>query len=345
MKYIFVLSALAFQILLSSSLCAGDVIKYNGVPVKGRAQIYAHMAGRGLMPEQTMPAYRHALRLGVDYVDMDIAMTKDGVIVITHDLILNQNLTRDPDGNWITDRILVKDLTLKELQKYDVGRLKPGTKYASYFPHQIPVDLTPIPTLKEAVSFVKSVAGDSVGFQIEMKTDPSQPELAPVPKEFAEALYKLMKEEEIIDRTEVQAFDWRCLIELKKIDGNVKTAFLSDHTTISLDDSEKGTWTAGCLPRDFGYSLPRMVKSLGGDCWEPFEKNLTEEALIQARGLGLKVVVWGWPEEEGTEFDYEQVNKMIEWGVDGIISDRPDILRGLMAARGFDLPKGFSLND
>ncbi len=77
---------------------ANDVVKYNGIPGSGRIQIYAHRAGRGLMPEQTLPAYAAALRLGVDYVDMDIGMTKDGVLVITHDLTLNPDLTRDQNG-------------------------------------------------------------------------------------------------------------------------------------------------------------------------------------------------------------------------------------------------------
>jgi glycerophosphoryl diester phosphodiesterase len=141
------LLVLAIQAIPLFSATANDVVAYNGVPGSGRTQIYAHRAGRGLMPEQTLPAYVAALRLGVDYVDMDIGMTKDGVLVITHDLTLHPDLTRDQNGQWITDRIPISRLTLSELRNYDVGRLKPGTQYASYFPYQRSVDLTPIPTL------------------------------------------------------------------------------------------------------------------------------------------------------------------------------------------------------
>jgi glycerophosphoryl diester phosphodiesterase len=295
------------------------------------------------MPEQTLPAYVAALRLGVDYVDMDIGMTKDGVLVITHDLTLNPDLTRDQKGRWITDRIPIKSLTLHELRKYDVGRLKPGTQYASYFPHQRPVDLTPIPTLREVIRFVKKTAGDKVGFQVEIKNDPTQPELAASPKDFARALYQLITEEDIGDRTEIQAFDWSCLIELNKLDKNIKTAYLSDHTTEVMDDTEKGTWTAGLLPKDYDYSLPKMIKHLGGHCWEPFAADLTKSDLDEAHRLGLKVVAWGWPEQEGMEFNYARIEKLIDFGVDGIITDRPDILRGILVTRGLNLPNGFEI--
>jgi len=339
------LLCLAFQMIPCLNARADDVVKYNGIPGSDRTQIYAHRAGRGLMPEQTLPAYVASLRLGVDYVDMDIGMTKDGVLVITHDLTLNPDLTRDQDGKWIEEKIPIKNLTLNELKKYDVGRLKPGTKYASYFPYQQAIDPTPIPTLSEIVQFVKKTAGDKVGFEIEIKNDPTKPELTVSPKDFAQALYQLITEEGINDRTEIQASDWRCLIELRKLDKNIKTAYLSDHTTVMMDDTEKGTWTAGLLPKNYGYSLPKMVKYLGGYCWEPFEMELTKTDLDEAHRLGLKVVVWGWPEQEnGMEFNYAQIEKLVEFGVDGVITDRPDILRGILAKRGFNLPVGFKIH-
>jgi glycerophosphoryl diester phosphodiesterase len=334
---------LAFLFMPCLNAQANDVVRYNGIPGSGRPQIYAHRAGRGLMPEQTLPAYVSALRLGVDYVDMDIGMTKDGVLVITHNLTLNPDLTRDQSGRWVTDPIPIKAISLQELQKYDVGRLKPGTQYASYFPHQRAYDHMPIPTLVEIVRLVKRIAGNNVGFQMEIKNDPTQPQLAASPSDLAHALYRLLTEEGIGDRTEVQAYDWRYLVELNKLDRNIKTAYLSDHTTVVMDNTEKGTWTAGLLPKDHGYSLPKMVKHLGGNCWEPFAMDLTRSDLDEAHRLGLKVVAWGWPELEGTEFNYLQNDKLLDWGVDGIITDRPDILRGILASRGMNLPNGFEI--
>ena len=71
--------------------------------------------------------------------------------------------------------------------------------------------------------------------------------------------------------------------------------------------------------------------------------DLTKGDLDEAHRLGLKVVAWGWPELEGTEFNYAQIDKLLDWGVDGIITDRPDILRGILAARGMNLPNGFEI--
>jgi glycerophosphoryl diester phosphodiesterase len=240
------------------------------------------------------------------------------------------------------------------LQQYNIGMLRPQTKYGSYFSHQQALPDAKIPTLKEVIAYVKKVAGASVGFQIEIKTDPTRPELTATPSEFASALHRLLKEEEIVDRTEVQAFDWRCLVALQKLDARIKTAYLFDHTTIKLDETETVTWKAGLLPKDFGYSLPRMVKSLGGHCFEPYEKvaltkmgltkiELTQEMVMEAHRLGLKVVPWGWPEEEGCEFNAPRVAKLIAWGVDGIITDRPDELRSMLEKMGKPVPQQFGV--
>ena len=315
------------------------VITYNGRPLNHNGiELYGHRGARGLYPEQTMPAYAAALSIGVDYVDMDLGITRDGVLVITHDLGLNPDITRDKDGNWIREATPIHSMTLQEVQSYNVGMIKPGTAYASYFPDQKPVDAY-IPTLEEVVDYVISVAGDRVGFQFEIKNDPSKPQLTVSPYEFAAAVSKFIEEKGIIDRTEVQAFDWQCLIELKKLNSNIKTAALSDHTTEVMDDTETGLWIAGLKPADFDYSLPKMVKHINADCWEPFQVDLTAKDLQTARDLGLKVVVWGWPEKEKTDYNTDMMQKMIDWKVDGIISDRPDRLREILALNGYEVPR------
>lgn len=100
-------------------------------------------------------------------------------------------------------------------------------------------------------------------------------------------------------------------------------------------------WTGGPRVKDYGNSIPRMVKALGGFAWEPEDAELTRAALDEAHGLGLKVVVWSWPERLGTAFDSKLVQKMIDWGVDGIITDDPGRLDSMLAARGMRVPKRF----
>ena len=105
--------------------------------------LQGHRGARGLAPENTLPAFQKGLDLGVDTLECDMAITKDGVVVIHHDLWLNPDTTRGPDGRWLDKRgPAISELTFAELQQYDVGRLKPGTDYAKSFPDQQSVDGT-----------------------------------------------------------------------------------------------------------------------------------------------------------------------------------------------------------
>jgi len=140
------------------------------------------------------------------------------------------------------------------------------------------------------------------------------------------------------------------LYELLKINSHIKTAFLTSRDNekggeddfFSSDPKTAGRWTGGKLVRDFGGSVPKMVKALGGFAWEPEDAELTKGALEEAHALGLKVVVWSWPEKLGTAFDPKLVEKMIDWGVDGIITDDPGRLISMLAVRGMKVPARYS---
>ena len=243
-------------------------------------QVYAHRGARSFAPENTMPAYRATLRLGTDWVDMDVVLTKDGEILISHDPVLNPDIVRDTQGRFLAPsrealkaqpqaqrddysrRYAAKNLTLAELQRFDVGRLNPDSAYAKYFPDQLPLDGTRMPTLREVVRWVNKITNHKVGFQIEMKTDPSHPEYSADPKTFAAALYAILKEEDILDHAEIQAFDFRCLQEMQKLDPRVRGAYLTSRENepggpdsfSSADARQAGLWTAGKLVKDHGGS-------------------------------------------------------------------------------------------
>jgi glycerophosphoryl diester phosphodiesterase len=326
--------------------------------------IYAHRGLRAYAPENTMPAYEAMLAVGTDWVDMDVVLTKEGALVVTHDPVLNPDLVRDERGHFlaknkeailhgpISERVAylrkytVKNLTVPELRAFDVGRLNPDSAYAKFFPDQLAVDGTPMPTLREVIRYVNRATKNRMGFQIEMKTDPFHPEYSPDPEEFARALAEVLKGEKIVDRAEIQAFDFSCLYALNKIDKRIKTAYLTSRENEPggaadfrhPDPKIAGAWTGGKLVRDYGGSIPGMVKALGGYAWEPEDAELTETALHEAHALGLKVVVWSWPEKLGTAFDPGLVAKMIDWKVDGIITDDPGRLISMLAARGMRVP-------
>lgn len=347
------------------------VVSFSSVYSKEAAQkspqVYSHRGVRAFAPENTMPGYKAALRIGTDFIDMDVVLTKDGEVLVSHDPVLNPDIVRDANGKFLVknketlkklsqkelaeyiSKYTVKNLTMAELAKFDVGRLNPDSAYSKYFPDQKPVDDTKMPTLRDVIRYANKTTKNKVGFQIEMKTDPTHPEFSADPTLFAKALYKVLKEEKVFARSEIQSFDFVCLYELQKLDKRIKTAYLT------CRDNEKGgsddffsndpkiatTWTGGKFVKDFGNSIPQMVKTLGGFAWEPEDAELTQETLAEAHKLGLKVVVWSWPELLGTAFDVKLTEKMIDWGVDGIITDDPGKLISILAARGLKLPPSY----
>lgn len=307
-------------------------------------EIYGHRGTRGLSPENTIPAYKTALSLGIDVMDMDINMTKDGILVVTHNLSLNPGLTRviGTDQYITNSKLWIKDYTLDQLRKFDVGRLDLGSEYGRTYPDQYSVDQVAIPTLDEVIRYGKKIGGPSLRFQIEMKTDPTSVGSSD-PMEMAIALKKVMVREEIVERTEVQAFDFRCMLALKKILPNATLQFLTyeaeQHTMLNPDPKIAGIWTAGYLLKDYGGSIPKMIVDLGGTVWGVEDVELTEEQIEEAKQLGLKIVVWSLPTFPNVNINVPLTEKLMDQGIDGFITDRPDILRGLIAARGLtDLP-------
>ena len=342
MRNVWQITGLLVATLFSLACEAGG----NAVAAKKTVEVYAHRGVRSYAPENAMPGYVAALAIGTHWVDMDVVMTRDGEIVVSHDIKLNPDIVRDAHGAFITEQKLAKDLTLAELQSYDVGRMNPASAYSKFFPAQLGMDGVRMPTLREVIRFVKAKTGGKVGFQIEFKTDPANPDWTYTPAQFAAALYRVLADEGIIGISEIQSFDWRCLYELQKLDARVKTAYLTEwdnepgtpNSFFDPDSAKAGLWTGGVLIKNHGNSIPQMVKDLGGTCWEPEDTQLTKETLDEAHRLGLKVVVWTWPEHSGTTFDVALVSKLIDWGVDGIITDDPGMLISMLAARGYPLP-------
>ncbi len=289
--------------------------------------LQGHRGARGLAPENTLPAFRKALEIGVDTIECDMAITKDDVVVIHHDLWLNPDTTRGPDGKWLEGRgPAIRDLTFEELQRYDVGRLKPGTKYAADFPDQQPVDGTRIPRLSDLFDLVKKSGNATVGFDCETKISPLEPDATIAPEAFARRAIAEIRQHGMAGRTMVQSFDWRTLQVIQKEAPEIRTMYLSSPRTIArVDAATPSPWLAGFLPERHG-SVPRAIKAAGGKIWAPNQTYLTPELLAEARSLGLVVIPW-------TVNDPAMMDKLLGMGVDGIISDRPDLVKARMKAR------------
>jgi glycerophosphoryl diester phosphodiesterase len=289
--------------------------------------LQGHRGARGLLPENTLPAFRKALDLGVDTLECDMAITKDGVVVIHHDMYLNPDTTRGPDGKWLETRgPAIRELTFEELQKYDVGRLKPGTDYARTFKNQQPVDGTRIPKLSDLFDLVKTSGNTKVGIDCETKVEPVDPGATLPPEEFARKVIAEIRKAGMAERTMVQSFDWSTLQVIQKEAPEIRTMYLSYPPTLGpTSDGKPSPWLAGFTPEQYG-SVPKAVKAAGGRIWAPNQTDITPELLAEAHSLGISVIPW-------TVNSPVMMNRLLDMGVDGIISDRPDLVQAELKKR------------
>ena len=289
-------------------------------------EIQGHRGARGLLPENTLPAFERALALGVDVLELDVGITRDGVPVVHHDRRLNPDRTRDRTGAWLEPPgPLLRALDLEALAGFDVGRAAPGGKTAKRFPDQAPRDGARVPTLADVLALTgvpaRQSGGGRVRFNIETKLSPEAPDETAGPVEFARAVVAALRAAGAIDRAQVQSFDWRTLVEVRRLAPEIPTVCLTAEQSW-LDNLERGRpgaspWTAGLDIDAVGGSTPRLIRAAGCAVWSPHFRDLTAQGLAEAHRLGLKVVVW-------TVNDAQDMTALACLGVDGVITDYPD---------------------
>jgi glycerophosphoryl diester phosphodiesterase len=293
--------------------------------------VIGHRGAAGLAPENTLAAFSKALEIGVDGVELDVQLSADGIAVVYHDFRLKPDITRTADGEWLEseDRLPIKDLTLAELKRYDVGRLKPYTSYANRYPAQKPADGERIPTLREVVLLLKGGGENKTQLWIEIKTSPEEPEISQSPEPVADAVVGVVRKEAFSARTMILSFDWRVLVHVQETASEIPTAYLSPMgmrwTSFRPGQAGPSPWTAGVDVADFGASIPRAVKAAGGRYWAPNHMTITPGLVQEAHGLGLKVFVWA-PDSR------HQMLRLMDMGVDGIMTNRPDILKAILSS-------------
>jgi glycerophosphoryl diester phosphodiesterase len=305
--------------------------------------LQGHRGARGLAPENTLVGFARALAIGVTTLETDIAITRDGVLVISHDPALNPDITRGPDGQWLATRgPLIFHTPLETLRSFDVGRLKPGTRYAAQFPEQQPADDARLPTLAELFALVKRAGNPPAGqapvrLALETKLNPNAPDDTAAPEPFAKALVAAVRDAGLASRTSILSFDWRTLAVVQREAPEIATVYLTARQRW-LDNVGTGPaspWTAGLALRDHG-SVPKMVHAAGGKVWSSFHGDLDASQVKEAQALGIAVLAW-------TVNEPAQIEAMLDLGVDGIVSDRPDRVRSAMARRGMALPAAVNL--
>lgn len=276
--------------------------------------LIGHRGARGLFPENTLDGFRRTLALGVDGIEIDVAMTADGVPMVSHDPALNRDITR-LGGEWLPARgPLIRDLRAADLAAFDVGRIRPGSAYAALYPDQDPIDGARIPTLAETLAL-------PTRFTVEMKTIASHREWTVAPEAMAEAVAAAADAAGAAGRIVVQSFDWRGPRHLRRLRPDLTYAWLTSEETVA----RARLWWDGPVPEDFAGSLPRAVAAEGGSIWSPAFAGLTADLIAEAQGLGLLVIPW-------TVNRAADMRRLTGWGVDGLITDRPDIGRQILDA-------------
>ncbi|HET9821428.1 MAG TPA: glycerophosphodiester phosphodiesterase [Burkholderiaceae bacterium] len=301
----------------------------------GAFDLQGHRGARGLAPENTLPGFARALGVGVTTLETDIAITRDDVLVISHDPALNPEITRGPDGKFLAARgPVIRQLRFDELQRYDVGRLNPALPYASRYPDQQAADGARIPRLAQLFALLERAGGHDVRLALEIKTTPFNADETVAPEPFAQALVAAVRAAGLPARTSILSFDWRALAAVQALAPEIETVYLTAQQpwldNVRAGTAEGSAWTAGVQHREHG-SVPKMVRAAGGRTWSAFFGDLDAAAVREAHALGLKVLAW-------TVNAPADIERMLDLGVDGIVSDRPDRVRDALQRRGRPLP-------
>lgn len=278
---------------------------YDDLKMQDQFDIQGHRGCRGLSPENTVGAMIKALDLGVTTLEMDVVISKDNKVVVSHEPWFGSDITTKPDGTFITPAEAMKynlfQMNYDEIKKYDVG-----IKHHPRFPKQ-----EKIKAIKPLLSDLLDSVAESMKvrrrplpyFNIETKCLPAgDGKFHPKPAEFVELLMTVIKEKQIEERVIVQSFDFRTLRYLHEKYPSIKTAML-------IEDSDE-------------EDLEGQLKRLGftPSVYSPNHSLVDEELVKQCHDKGMKIIPW-------TVNDKKQINKLRKVGVDGIITDYPDLFR------------------
>lgn len=316
-----------------------------GADTDKRFDLQAHRGGIGLTVESTLAAFGKALELGVTTLELDVQITKDGREVVTHDRRTNPAKCVDTAPATPGDPAFpyagkyVKDLTFDQVRTLDCG-----SRRWDRYPGQ---ELSPgakMPTLAEVFALARDHRAVNVKFNIETKVEAAAPHETAPREQFVEVTAREIRKSGFYRNVTIQSFDWGTLMLWRQVEPRLPLVALTQPEFLRPGSP----WTGGLELADFGGSAVKAVKSFGASALSPVHGNpqggavgdpdyvpFTTKALVdEAHAHGLKVVPW-------TVNDVPTMHKLIDDGVEGIITDYPDRLRAVMAERGFKLPKKY----
>lgn len=249
-------------------------------------QVHGHRGARARMPENTIPAFEYAIEVGVDALELDLAVTKDNVLVVSHDPVLQAPVCRGP-----VEKAVIRELTLAQVKEWDCGAVQNPR-----FHEQKTIPGTRIPTFDEVLALAPK---GNFEFNVETKIFLKEPQYTPTPAEFARLLVDAIRRHKLEKRVMIQSFDFRTLVEARKMAPEIRLSALY----------EQG-------PKDF---VMLSKEAANAEIVSPEYHLVTLEKVMAAHAKGLQVVPW----TANTVADWD---KLIRAGVDAIISDDPAAL-------------------
>ncbi|MDA9601496.1 glycerophosphodiester phosphodiesterase family protein [Alphaproteobacteria bacterium] len=283
-------------------------------------RIYGHRGARGVLPENTLESFKYLFENNIHAYETDILISKDFIPVITHDFRLDPSYTKDINDNWIEDEnIKIIDLTYNQILQFDVGALNKLSKYGRKFINQKSLENQKIPKLSELLKLTSDNIVENLLINLEIKSTPVEKNLTPEPDEMIEIIIDEVSRSNLEDRIIYSSFDWRILREIKERNSKIPRAYLTSGVKGKIYD--KSPWL-DFTPLHNGVELPELIKALGGSAWHPNYKDVNKEIVQISHDKGLPVNVWTVNRES-------DMLRMIDYGVDGIMTDYPLKLKEL----------------
>ena len=287
-------------------------------------KIYGHRGARGVLPENTLESFKYLFENNIYAYETDILISKDFIPVITHDFRLDPSYTKDINDNWIEDEnIKIIDLTYDQILQFDVGTLNKLSKYGRKFINQKSLENQKIPKLSELLKLTSDNIVEDLLINLEIKSTPIEKNLTPEPDEMVKIIIDEVSRSNLEDRIIYSSFDWRVLREIKERDSKIPRAYLTSGARGKIYD--KSPWL-DFTPLHNGVELPELIKALGGSAWHPNYKDVNKEIVQISHDKGLPVNVWTVNRES-------DMLRMIDYGVDGIMTDYPLKLKELCERR------------
>jgi glycerophosphoryl diester phosphodiesterase len=291
--------------------------------------LQAHRGGRGETTEESLRAFTKSIELGVRTLELDIGITRDGQPLVWHDPTIQAEKCSDTAPAFVGDQAYpyvgkpVHELTLPQIRTLDCG------KQLTEFPRADVVRGNKIATLPEVFALADSYHAD-VRYNIETKVEADHPGASAEPQEFVDVILAAVRSAGKVDHVEIQSFDWRTLPMVHRAEPSMPLVALYNEETWVPDSP----WLAG---ENAGAIGDPMIGALlaGANILSPADQLVTGKRYVDhAHSLGLKVIPW-------TVNDADAMREQIAYGVDGIITDYPTLLRGVLADLGMPLPPAY----